>query len=180
MKQPWVHMSLSRSPLPPPSPPAPSSTTVWKHQFFSTQHSLWSNSHIHTWLLEDFPHLGHWFPFSLTLKVVIPRFMVFSGLSLTSGPSGVYPTSSALLSSCFSLFSSFLPYLPTPNFTTHWESTNLLSYSAVLSNRVNILRFCWIEQYSFFFKSLYFQLTNYTKLLSSYQACHAVSGLCTQ
>ena len=29
-----------------------SSTTVWKHQFFSTQASLWFNSHIHTWLLE--------------------------------------------------------------------------------------------------------------------------------
>ena len=29
-----------------------SSTTVRKHQFFSTQPSLWSNSHIHTWLLE--------------------------------------------------------------------------------------------------------------------------------
>ena len=29
-----------------------SDTTVWKHQFFSTQSSLWSNSHVHTWLLE--------------------------------------------------------------------------------------------------------------------------------
>ena len=29
-----------------------SSITVQKHQFFSTQPSLWSNSHIHTWLLE--------------------------------------------------------------------------------------------------------------------------------
>ena len=29
-----------------------SSTIVWKYQFFSTQSSLWSNSHIHTWLLE--------------------------------------------------------------------------------------------------------------------------------
>ena len=29
-----------------------SSTTVQKHQFFSAQPSLWSNSHIHTWLLE--------------------------------------------------------------------------------------------------------------------------------
>ena len=29
-----------------------SSTTVQKHQFFNTQPSLWSNSHIHTWLLE--------------------------------------------------------------------------------------------------------------------------------
>ena len=27
-------------------------TTVWKHQFFGTQPSLWPHSHIHTWLLE--------------------------------------------------------------------------------------------------------------------------------
>ena len=31
-----------------------SSTTVQKHQFFSAQLSLWSNSHIHTWLLENY------------------------------------------------------------------------------------------------------------------------------
>ena len=29
-----------------------SNTTVQKHQFFGTQPSLWSSSHIHTWLLE--------------------------------------------------------------------------------------------------------------------------------
>ena len=29
-----------------------SNTTVQKHQFFSAHLSLWSNSHIHTWLLE--------------------------------------------------------------------------------------------------------------------------------
>ena len=29
-----------------------SNTTLQKHQFFSTQLSLWSNSHIHTWPLE--------------------------------------------------------------------------------------------------------------------------------
>ena len=29
-----------------------SNTTVQKHRFFDTQLSLWSNSHIHTWLLE--------------------------------------------------------------------------------------------------------------------------------
>ena len=29
-----------------------SSTTLWEHQFFSAQPSLWSNSHIHTRLLE--------------------------------------------------------------------------------------------------------------------------------
>ena len=29
-----------------------SSTTVWRHQFFSSQPFLWSSPHIHTWLLE--------------------------------------------------------------------------------------------------------------------------------
>ena len=29
-----------------------SNTKVWKHQFFSAQPSLWSNSYINTWLLE--------------------------------------------------------------------------------------------------------------------------------
>ena len=29
-----------------------SSNIIWKNQFFGTQSSLWSNSHIHTWLLE--------------------------------------------------------------------------------------------------------------------------------
>ena len=27
-----------------------SNTTIWKHEFFGTQPSLWFNSHIHTWL----------------------------------------------------------------------------------------------------------------------------------
>ena len=30
-----------------------SNTTIRKHLFFSTQSSSWSNSHIHTWLLEN-------------------------------------------------------------------------------------------------------------------------------
>jgi len=29
-----------------------SNTTVWKHWFFGAQPSLWTNSHIYTWLLE--------------------------------------------------------------------------------------------------------------------------------
>ena len=29
-----------------------SSTTIWKHQFFSAQPILWSNSHIYIWLLK--------------------------------------------------------------------------------------------------------------------------------
>ena len=39
-----------------------SNATVQKHQFFSSQPSLWSNSHIHTWLLEK-PYLWLYGPF---------------------------------------------------------------------------------------------------------------------
>ena len=51
-----------------------SSTTIWKNQFFSTQPSLWSNSHTRTWLLEtpylwpDGPSLAKWSAFLLTLS----------------------------------------------------------------------------------------------------------------
>ena len=34
------------------SSPIPQHSQLQKHQFFSTQLSLWSSSHIHTWLLE--------------------------------------------------------------------------------------------------------------------------------
>ena len=37
-----------------------SSTTIWKHQFFGTQPSLWSNSHVHTQLLEKTIALTRW------------------------------------------------------------------------------------------------------------------------
>ena len=42
-----------------------SNTTVQKHQFFISQPSLWSNSHIHTWLLEK-PYLWLDGPLSAT------------------------------------------------------------------------------------------------------------------
>ena len=45
-----------------------SNTTVQKHQFFSTQLSLWSNSHIHTWLLEK-PQL--WLDGPLSAKLCL-------------------------------------------------------------------------------------------------------------
>ena len=41
-------------------PPIPPSTTVGKHQFFGTQPSLWSNSHICTWVLEKIIALTKW------------------------------------------------------------------------------------------------------------------------
>ena len=48
-----------------------SNTTVQKHQFFGTQPSLWSNSHIHTWLLEK--------PF---LNVVMPQYLLRAFISV--------------------------------------------------------------------------------------------------
>ena len=44
-----------------------SSTTDWKYQFFGTQPFLWSNSHIHTWLLEK--------PIALTIWTFVGKVM---------------------------------------------------------------------------------------------------------
>ena len=52
-----------------------SSTTVRKHQFFSVQSSLWSDSHIHTWLLKETIALTIW------TFVDKPMFLFFSTLS---------------------------------------------------------------------------------------------------
>ena len=41
-----------------------SSTTIWKHQSFSAQFSLWSNSYIHTWL-----------PYGKTIALTIRTFV---------------------------------------------------------------------------------------------------------
>ena len=48
-----------------------SSTTVWKHQFLGTQTSLWSNSYIHTWLLENHSFDYPFFPY---LKLTLTPF----------------------------------------------------------------------------------------------------------
>ena len=44
-----------------------SNTTVQKHQFLSSQPSLWSNSHIHMWLLEK--------PLALTRQIFTDKVM---------------------------------------------------------------------------------------------------------
>ena len=54
------------------------SITVWKHQFFSTQVSLWSNSHIHTWLLEE-PKI--WLDGPLSAKLCFYFLICCLGLS---------------------------------------------------------------------------------------------------
>ena len=60
-----------------------SNTTVQKHQFFGTQLSLWSNSHIHTWLLEkpqlwlDGPLSAKWCLCLLLLYPMIEPVTIF-------------------------------------------------------------------------------------------------------
>ena len=55
-----------------------SNTIVQKYQFFSTQLSLWSNSHIHTWLLEK-PKL--WLDGPLSAKYCLCFLMCCLGWS---------------------------------------------------------------------------------------------------
>ena len=78
-----------------------SNTTVQKHQFFGTQLSLWSISHIHTWLLEK-PYI--W------LDGIFSRQEYWSGLSsLPPGDllnSGIKPSS-------LTLQADSLPFEPT-------------------------------------------------------------------
>ena len=50
---------LQASPCCPRDSRVLSSTTVWKHQFFGAQPSLWSNSHIYTWQNHSFDYTGH-------------------------------------------------------------------------------------------------------------------------
>ena len=52
-----------------------SNTTVQKHQFFSTQVSVWSNSHICTWLLGK--------PMALTVWTLVGKVPCQASLSLT-------------------------------------------------------------------------------------------------
>ena len=58
-----------------------SSTTVWKHQFFGAQPSLWFNSHIHTWLTGKTIALiyglllAKWSLFSNTLSGFVRAFL---------------------------------------------------------------------------------------------------------
>ena len=60
-----------------------SNTTVQKHQFFGTQLFLWSNSHIHTWLLEK-PVI--WLDRPLSAKQCICFLICCLGLSIAFLP----------------------------------------------------------------------------------------------
>ena len=60
-----------------------SNSTVQKHQFFCTQLSLWSNSHVHTWLLEKTIAFTRW---TFDGKVMSLLFNMQSTLVITFLP----------------------------------------------------------------------------------------------
>ena len=53
-----------------------SSTTVWRHQSFSTQPSLWSTSH-------DYMTTGHCFPLILPPSCLLSFLLLFIGLTIS-------------------------------------------------------------------------------------------------
>ena len=61
-------------------------TIVWKHQFFSAQPSLWSNSHIHIWLLEKTIALTIW---TLVGKVMSVFFNMLSRFVINHSKEGL-------------------------------------------------------------------------------------------
>ena len=84
-----------------------SKTTVQKHQFFGTQLSLWSNSHIHTWLLKKTIPLTRW---TFVGKVMPLPFNMLSRLVMLTATSQVPNCPSA--SCTVSPFLQIAHYLP--------------------------------------------------------------------
>ena len=73
--QDWVPLGLTNltSLLSEGLPRVFSSTTVWKHQFFGAQCSLWSSSHICTWLLKNHAPLS---AKRCLLSITLSRFFI--------------------------------------------------------------------------------------------------------
>ena len=69
-----------------------SNTTVQKHQFFSAQLSLWSNSHIHTWLLKKIT--------ALTRQTFVGKVMCLLFNMLPKLVIALFPRSKLLLILC--------------------------------------------------------------------------------
>ena len=98
-----------------------SNTAAQKHQFFSVQPSLQSNSHIHTWLLEK-PFL--WLYVTIYVgKVMSPLFNTLLRFVITflprskhhliswlQSPSAVILESKKVVSHCLHCFSTYLPW----------------------------------------------------------------------
>ena len=97
-----------------------SSTTVWKHQFFITQPSLSSNSHIRTWLLEndfDYTNIFDYAKLMSLLFNMLSRFVIAfvpKGkhllISWLQSLSAVILEPKKIKSACFHCFPFYLPW----------------------------------------------------------------------
>ena len=97
-----------------------SSTTIQKHQFFGAQLSLWSNSHILTWLLEKTLALTIWTFVSKILSLLfnmLSRFIIaFLArskhllISWLQSPSAVSLEPKKIVFYCFHCFLIYLPW----------------------------------------------------------------------
>ena len=95
-----------------------SNTTVQKHQFFSTQPSLWSNSHMQTWLLEK-PWLWLYGPVGKVISLLfnmLSRFVIAflprdkrPLISCLQSPSAVILEPKKMKSVIVSIFPHLLP-----------------------------------------------------------------------
>ena len=78
-----------------------SSATVQKHQFFGSQPSLWSNSHIHTWLLEKI---------ALTIQTFAGKVISLLFNTLSRSVIAFLPRSKHLLISWLQLLSAVIKW----------------------------------------------------------------------
>ena len=126
-----------------------SRTTVWKHQFFGAQPSLWSNFHISAWLLEK--------TIALTIKTFVNKVMSLLFKILSKFVKGFLPRSKCLLISwlqspsavifgaqdnkichCFHRFSIYLPGIDKTRY--HDLSFWMLSFKASFSHSFTLIK----------------------------------------
>ena len=152
-----------------------SSTTVWKHQFFGAQPSLWSNSHMHTWLWifvsEVMPLL---FNMLSRLVVVFPprsKHLLISWLKSSSAvilePKKIKSVTVSIVSHLFAM--KWWDWMPGSYFFECWVLSQLFHSPLSLPSRVSLFlfTFChrvvsslhlWLLK---FFPSSWFQLVLY-------------------
>ena len=96
-----------------------SNTTLQNHQFFSTQPSLWSNSHIHTWLLEK-PFSSVQFSHSVVSDSLRPHESQHTRPPCPSPTPRVHSDSRPSSQWCHpAISSSVIPFSPAPNPSQH-------------------------------------------------------------
>ena len=128
-----------------------SNTTIQKHQFFGAQLSLWSNSHIHTWLLKK--------TIALTRKTTVSKVMCLLFNMMSSLIIAFLPRSNHLLISWLQSLSAVI--LEPKKIVCHVFHCVLIFWQEVMGPDAMILVF-WMLSFkpdyplsSFTFKRLF-------------------------